>query len=120
RNGQSLAGYSLRVGLRKPRVPRMLVTPAIDRRSRTLSLGAAALVALSGLLGFFHPGLFALALLAIPTYFLLRRRVRRRLAVMRQPFPATHESILQRHVAFYRALNDAEQARFRQMAAVFL
>jgi Mlc titration factor MtfA (ptsG expression regulator) len=99
----------------------MLVTPQLDRRSRAVALAGAAIVgALCGMAGFYHPALFALALLAIPTYFLLRRHVSRRLAIMGRPFPQAHEAILQSHVAFYRALGDDERLRFRQMAAVFL
>jgi Mlc titration factor MtfA (ptsG expression regulator) len=47
-------------------------------------------------------------------------RIRRRRAILAQPFPAEWEAILQREVVFYRALEPAEQARFRRELQVFL
>ena len=53
-------------------------------------------------------------------YWLVRRRCLRRLKIMKQPFPALWEQILQSHVAFFRALPDPEKERFRQLVKVFL
>jgi Mlc titration factor MtfA (ptsG expression regulator) len=40
--------------------------------------------------------------------------------IMRRPFPASWEQVLQSHVAFFRALPDHEKERFRQFVKVFL
>jgi len=47
-------------------------------------------------------------------------RIRRRRAILAQPFPAEWEAVLRRHVVFYRALAPEEQARFRREVQVFL
>jgi Mlc titration factor MtfA (ptsG expression regulator) len=40
--------------------------------------------------------------------------------IAEQPLPAEWEQILQRHVAYFRALPDSDKQRFRQMVLVFL
>lgn len=54
------------------------------------------------------------------TYWLLTRKVRRRRAVLAQPFPAEWEAVLQREVVFFRALEAADQQRFRRQIQIFL
>ena len=39
---------------------------------------------------------------------------------MQQPFPDQWEQILRAHVAFFKALDDAGKARFRQLVQIFL
>jgi Mlc titration factor MtfA (ptsG expression regulator) len=99
----------------------MLVTPERNRRNRSLALVAAgtsaSAVAVAG--WFSHPVLLALGLSPF-IYWMVRRRTVRRLRVMGQPFPAAWEQALQFHVAFFRALGDHEQERFRQLVRVFL
>jgi Mlc titration factor MtfA (ptsG expression regulator) len=99
----------------------MIVTPEVNRRNHLQALaGATVTAAAGGILGLIFPPLFAGLVLAPVVWWLLRRRVRRRLAVMRQPFPPAWEQILQTHVAYFRALCEADRERFRQMVKVFL
>ena len=46
--------------------------------------------------------------------------IRRRHAILRQPFPPEWEAVLQRDVVFFRALDAAAQQRFRRDLQVFL
>jgi Mlc titration factor MtfA (ptsG expression regulator) len=58
--------------------------------------------------------------LAVCVYFLIRRRTRRRIKVTQSQFPAAWEQTLRSDVAFYRVLNDSQQARFRDLVKIFL
>ncbi|MFO0797660.1 MAG: zinc-dependent peptidase [Gemmataceae bacterium] len=99
----------------------MLVTPVIDRHNRRHAVNVAVGAALAGaLLGWVFPPLFALLAFAPAAYWLVRRPVRRRLAVAARPFPPAWQAVLDRRVRYYRALDDAGKARFRGMVAVFL
>lgn len=49
----------------------------------------------------------------------LVRRYRRRARILRQPFPDAWREVLEREVAFYRALDETEQARFREELQLF-
>ncbi|MDB5392078.1 MAG: hypothetical protein JWM11_7724 [Planctomycetaceae bacterium] len=60
------------------------------------------------------------SLLGAATYWFLRRKCRRRLAVMQQPFSAAREAILRSRVGFYQALDEPGKARFRSLVQVFL
>lgn len=60
------------------------------------------------------------ALLAAGMYLALTRRVRTRQRLRRGPFPREWETILERDVAFYRALEPAERERFRRELQIFL
>jgi len=57
---------------------------------------------------------------ALAVYAGMTRKVRRRRAILGQPFPAEWEAVLQREVVFYRTLEPAERARFRRELQVFL
>ena len=110
----------------------MLVTPDIDRRNRRSSMLVAALTTLTvtcfGLLGtpvgwplrYVAGCLIAGALFGIGTFWLSRRKCRRRLRLMSRPFPAEWEAILNSRVAYYSALNPADQERFRKLVLIFL
>jgi Mlc titration factor MtfA (ptsG expression regulator) len=99
----------------------MLVTSEMNARNRREALIAAGLAALAaGWLGWLLPPLWLLLVLSPFTFWWVRRGCLRRLAVMRQPFPAAWELILRTHVAFFRALDDANQTRFRQLVQIFL
>ena len=99
----------------------MLVTPEANRRNRRQALIAAGLVAWAAvLLGWAFPVLWILLGLSPFTYWWVRRRCHRRVAVMRQPFPDRWEQILRKQVAFFLALDDAGKARFRQLVQIFL
>ena len=47
-------------------------------------------------------------------------KIRRRHAILREPFPPECEAVLQRDVVFFRVLAPAEQRRFRRQLQVFL
>jgi Mlc titration factor MtfA (ptsG expression regulator) len=99
----------------------MLVTPETDRHNRRYALAAASVVALGILvLQFFSRQLLLLSVLAPLTYWQIRRRCLRRTAVAHRPFPPGWQAILERRVRFYRALDDGQKERFRQMVNVFL
>ena len=62
-----------------------------------------------------------LGLLASPSaYWLLRRKVKRRLRIAAQTFPAAWQSALSQHVAFYRSLNEGDRKRFQTLMQVFV
>jgi Mlc titration factor MtfA (ptsG expression regulator) len=60
------------------------------------------------------------ALLSFGLYDLLGWKLRRRRKILSRPFPAKWEEVLQREVIFFRALEPAEQVRFRRELQVFL
>lgn len=99
----------------------MLESRASDRSNQRVALvlsGAIAVVFL--LLSMSSPiWLFGLPL-AVLVFWYWRRRTVRRLKIITQPFPSVIESALVRHVAFFRALNDDQKERFRNMVKVFL
>lgn len=49
-----------------------------------------------------------------------QRKVRRRKTLLKEPFPVEWEAVLQRDVAFFRALPDQEKVRFRNELKIFL
>src|SRR5512147_918442 len=99
----------------------MLVTPEADRVNQRQALVAALMVAVvAGFLGWHSPALWLLLALSPFTYWWVRRRCLRRMAVMRQPFPDEREQILRTHVAFFAALDDEGKTRFRQLVQIFL
>ena len=53
-------------------------------------------------------------------YLGLTRKIRRRRRLLRQPFPPEWATVLQRDVAFFRALEPEAQRRFRRQVQVFL
>ena len=99
----------------------MLVTRENNRRNRThafVLVGAMAMM--SAVAGwFFARAILSLGLCPI-IYWLVRRRYVRRLRIMKLPFPASWEQVLQSHVAFFQSLPDHEKERFRQLVKVFL
>ncbi|HEY1192032.1 MAG TPA: zinc-dependent peptidase [Gemmata sp.] len=99
----------------------MLVTPEMERQNRRHARAVSAgLAAVGAVAGWFHPALFLALVLSPVGYWLLRRRCLRRIAVAQRPFPTAWQEALERRVRFYRALDGAQQERFRQMVAVFL
>jgi Mlc titration factor MtfA (ptsG expression regulator) len=74
----------------------------------------------AGAFGWLYPSLLIALVLAPITYWLMRRRCLRRMAVIQRPFPAEWQAVLERRVRFYCALDDAKKERFRQMMSVFL
>lgn len=59
-------------------------------------------------------------LLWLGLYRWFTAKVRRRRAILAQPFPPRWEEILQKRVAYYQLLPEEERARFRRMLRVFL
>ena len=57
---------------------------------------------------------------AVGVYVWQTRMIRRRRAILREPFPPEWEAVLQRDVVFFRVLEPAAQQRFRRQVQVFL
>ncbi len=60
------------------------------------------------------------AILSFGLYDLLTWKLRKRRRILARPFPPQWEEVLQREVVFFRALEPAEQVRFRRELQVFL
>ncbi len=102
---------------------------AWERRTRlwalvwaALTLAVSALVAVAGIRsGQPAAAVLVLALApAVGAYAWQTRRIRRRRAILREPFPPEWEAVLQRDVVFFRVLEPAAQQRFRRQLQVFL
>ena len=102
---------------------------AWERRTRlwalvvaTLTLGISAVVALAAIRSGQPTGVtLALTLaLSVGVYVWQTGRIRRRRAILREPFPPEWEAVLQRDVVFFRVLAPAAQKRFRRQLQVFL
>ncbi len=108
-----------------PDRPRGLYT-AWERRTRIWALvfAAMALVVTATLAVALRPGwVIGTALVLVPAiglYAWQTAKVRRRRAILRRPFPSEWEAVLQQEVVFYRALEPADQRRFRRQLQVFL
>ena len=99
----------------------MLVTPEIDRQNQRGAITVAVtIVAASALFGLVHPVGWCGVALGPVAYWWIRRRCKRRMRVMAQPFPRVWEGILQSRVAYFQALNDQQKERFRQLVKIFL
>ena len=92
-----------------------------------LAFSAAALVVLVFLAFALRPSgkplwatLPIAAVLSFGLYELLTWKLRRRREILAQPFPPKWLEVLEREVIFYRALDPAEQLRFRRELQVFL
>ena len=102
---------------------------AWERRTRFWALVFAALTLIVALLAALvairagRPAGTTLTLALIPAigmYAWHTGRIRRRHALLREPFPPEWETVLQRDVLFFRALEPEDQARFRRELQVFL
>lgn len=102
----------------------MLVTPQMNRRNRMFAAGAAAVTVLATCAlipwGEYARCLIFGSLLGGAVHWFLRRKLRRRLAVLKRPFPAAREAILRSRVAYYQALSESEKERFRKLVQIFL
>jgi Mlc titration factor MtfA (ptsG expression regulator) len=99
----------------------VLVTPEINRQNKRYALFVGVGLTILGLnLGALYAPLLLILVLAPLAYWLTRRPCLRRMAAAQRPFPAEWQSVLERRVRFYRGLDDAQKARFRQMIGVFL
>jgi Mlc titration factor MtfA (ptsG expression regulator) len=115
--------------LTKNPIGRQALSTAWERRvARTAMVVAVATLLVSvavtsGLMRELIPFWVALPLSVLITYLVhagMTRPVRRRRAILSQPFPTDWEEVLQREVAFFRALDSEEQQRFRTELLVFL
>ena len=107
----------------------MIPNPACIRATRRWAFGEAGIIA----------SLFGMVILAINRswigitvavlvsasvaliiYWSETRLLRRRLAVLQQPFPASWESILLQRVPYYASLIGSERLRFQQLVQLFL
>ncbi|MEQ1793850.1 MAG: zinc-dependent peptidase [Nitrospira sp.] len=99
----------------------MLVTPETQRRNQRQALLATLLLAgTAGWLSWLLPPLWPLLGLCPVAYWWVRRPLLRRMNAMRQPFSKEREQILHEHVAFFRALDETDKTRFRQLVQIFL
>jgi Mlc titration factor MtfA (ptsG expression regulator) len=99
----------------------MIVTAEANRGNQRQALVATALVAwAAGLLAWLSPALWLLLGLIPFTYWWVRRRCLRRVAVMQQSFPDHWEQILRAHVAYFEALDEVGKVQFRQLVQIFL
>lgn len=99
------------------------------RRERTAALTFAAVTLLVGMLGaavLLRAGVPLVVtapagIVAVAAVYLWgTRTIRRRRRLLREPFPPAWEAVLQREVAFFRALDPEAQQRFRRDVQVFL
>ena len=65
-------------------------------------------------------GVLAASVPAIAVYAWQTAPIRRRRSIVRSPFPKEWEAVLQRDVAFFRALDGDEQRQFRRQLQIFL
>ncbi len=99
----------------------MLVTPQINRHNQHMSIAvASATVATFAVLGWFFPWCWPGVVLGPLLYWWMRRDCKRRLHVMAQPFPSVWEGVLRSRVAYFNALDEMKQKRFRQLLKIFL
>ncbi len=81
---------------------------------------AAVTVIVSAALGAVIPVCWIGVVLGPVAYWWIRRRSKRRMQVMKQPFPRIWEQILQARVAYFNALDEKQKERFRQLVKIFL
>lgn len=99
----------------------MLVTSEANRRNRmAAAILAGSVIAFSIAAGFWNEWCWLGIPFSALLYWLLRRPTLRRIEVMQTAFPAEWEQGLRSHVEFFRALDDSQQARFRNLVKVFL
>ncbi|MEA1952456.1 MAG: hypothetical protein U9N87_13840 [Planctomycetota bacterium] len=92
----------------------MLVTPQTNRRNQNLAVVVGVVtVIVSAVLGCFYPWCWLGVALGPLAYWWIRRGCTRRMRVMAQPFPAVWEGILRSRVAYFNALDEEKQKRFR-------
>lgn len=99
----------------------MLVTPQTVRQNQYLSAAVAtAIVIAFVLLGWSYPWCWLGVFLGPVVYWWMRRRCKRRMHVMAQPFPREWEGILRSRIAYFNGLDEEQQGRFRQLVKIFL
>jgi len=99
----------------------MLINTETDQRNRNVALVVSFIIAgVLCVIGFYRPLAFLGLPLAGLAHYFIRRKTRRRLQVIAEPFPDVWEATLQTHVAYYRNLADDQKVRFQNLMKVFL
>jgi Mlc titration factor MtfA (ptsG expression regulator) len=99
----------------------MLVTPETNRRNQHLALAVAtATVIVIAVLGWFFPPFWLGVVLGPMAHWWMRRRCKRRMKVMAEPFPRVWEGVLRSRVAYFNALDEEQKERFRLLVKIFL
>ena len=99
----------------------MIETQQTNRMNRRAAWVVAVVVLLLVLLLSALSPIWLIALPLVPlSFWWWRRKVLRRLRVLGEPFPPELETVLQQHVAYFRALDEPGRERFRKMVQVFL
>ena len=99
----------------------MLVTPQTNRRNQHLAVAVAATTVLAfAVMGWFLPWCWLGVPLGPLVHWWIRRGCKRRMQVMAQPFPRVWEGVLRARVAYFNALDEEQQKRFRQLVKIFL
>lgn len=99
----------------------MLVTPQSDRSNRRIALGlaiASLVIVIS--LSFLSPWWLLATPICVAVYKAVRRSTVRRMQIMSSPFPDEWEAALVSHVFYFRALDEQQKARFRDLVKIFL
>ena len=99
----------------------MLVTPQTNRSNQIRAAVLAVVTAIAfAVLGWFFPWCRLGVALGPVAFWWTRRRCVRRVKVMAGPFPRVWEGILRSRVAYFNALDERRQDRFRQFVKIFL
>jgi Mlc titration factor MtfA (ptsG expression regulator) len=99
----------------------MLVTPQTNRRNQRLAIAVAVTTVLAfAVIGWFAPWCWLGVTLGPAVHWWIRRRCKRRMQVMAQPFPRVWEGVLRSRVVYFNALDKERQERFRQLVKIFL
>ncbi|MBB3205218.1 hypothetical protein FHS27_001018 [Rhodopirellula rubra] len=99
----------------------MLVDAATNAHNRKVAIAVAAVIAIAGcLLAILSPWWLVLLPIAGGAFYFMRRKTRRRFAVIAQPFPGVWEATLESQVEYFRKLSPDQQERFRNLVKVFL
>ena len=111
-----------------PTKPSRLGT-AVERHAMIMAAVSVALILVSGILVMIAlrptggPRLTIILIIAAGAWLAWSRslrKVRRRKKILAAPFPVEWETVLQRDVAFFRALSAADKLRFRNELKIFL
>jgi MtfA peptidase len=102
----------------------MLVTPEKDKSNRRFSFLLVVFTAVAFSVVFAFLKLYPICLVSLPLAWIVydrsRRKCKRRMAVVKRPFPPKWEQILVTNVAYYIALDESQRKRFQQLMLVFL
>ena len=99
----------------------MLVTRQTNRKNQRLAIAVAVTTVFAfAVMGWFLPWFWLGVTLGPLAHWWIRRRCKRRMQVMAQPFPRVWEGVLRSRVTYFNALDEEQQKRFRQLVKIFL